>query len=127
MYKRQLLRSLAERASYGGLPVLWTEPPSRRPQARTNVELASIMVLPLELPGSERFTVALQRRTRSAFSSDDLEATMRQLERLRPRLGLGADGAAADQPAAPGRPAQPAAELSGNRGQRGPGTTSRLG
>ena len=123
----ELLRSLAERASYGGLPVLWTEPPSRRPQARTNVELASIMVLPLELPGSERFTVALQRRTRSAFSSDDLEATMRQLERLRPRLGLGADGAAADQPAAPGRPAQPAAELSGNRGQRGPGTTSRLG
>jgi dolichol-phosphate mannosyltransferase len=123
----EMLNSLAERARQGRLPVLWTEPLSNRPQARTNVELASIIVLPLELPGSEGFTVALQRRARSAFSSADLEATMRQLARMLPRLAMGAPGAAAEA-SAPGEtsPWNPG-ELSGNRGTREPGTASRLG
>jgi dolichol-phosphate mannosyltransferase len=122
----ELLNSLAARARQGGVPVLWTEPLSNRPQARTNVELASIIVLPLELPGSEGFTVELQRRTRSAFSSDDLEATMRQLERMLPRLALVPAQAAPGPPdsseASPLTPAQ----LSGSRERRGPGTASRL-
>jgi dolichol-phosphate mannosyltransferase len=112
-----LLNSISERASQAKGPVVWTEPLSNRPQPRTNVELASIMVVPLELPGSEGFTVALHRRTRTAFSSRDLEATMRQMDRLRPRLGLAGSGYSGP----------PLVEVSGNRGQKGPGTASRLG
>jgi dolichol-phosphate mannosyltransferase len=83
-----LIASLAARARLTGVPVLWVEPPSSRPQARSNVELVSVIVLPLELPGSPGLTVVLQRHSRSAFSSADLEAAMRQLSRLRPQLGL---------------------------------------
>ncbi|HVB13501.1 MAG TPA: glycosyltransferase family 2 protein [Candidatus Dormibacteraeota bacterium] len=120
----ELLGSLAERASRSGVPVLWTEPLSNRPQARTNVELASIMVLPLELPGSDGFTVALERHTRTAFSSADLEAAMRQLARMRPQLALGAIAGANDPVPAGG--SQFTAELSGSRERTGPGTASRL-
>ncbi|MGH7642709.1 MAG: glycosyltransferase family 2 protein [Candidatus Dormibacteria bacterium] len=122
----ELLSSLAERSRQGGVPVLWTEPLSSRPQARTNVELASVIVLPLELPSSEGFTVALQRRTRSAFTAADLEATMRQLERMRPRLTLSASGTDPDSLPASSRLQPGESELSGNRGTRGPGTASRL-
>ena len=122
----ELLTSLAERSRQGRVPVLWTEPLSNRPQARTNVELTSIIVLPLEIPGSESFTVALQRRTRSAFSAADLEATMRQLERMLPRLTMGATGAAPEFPSTSTAPPLDPAELSGSRGTRGPGTASRL-
>ncbi|MGA9919832.1 MAG: glycosyltransferase family 2 protein [Candidatus Dormiibacterota bacterium] len=121
----ELLNSLAERARQGGVPVLWTEPLSNRPQARTNVELASIIVLPLELPGSEGYTVALHRRTRSAFSSADLEATMRQLERLLPRLAMVAPGAAQDSPDGGEMASLSSAEISGNRGRTEPGTATR--
>jgi putative flippase GtrA len=122
----ELLTSLAERARQGGVPVLWVEPPSSRPQARTNVELESVIVLPLELPGSAGFTVALQKRTRSAFSSADLEATMRQLERLRPRLGLGpSSGASAQPPAVAAGSVE--AGVSGSREPRGRETASRSG
>ena len=84
------------------------------------------MALPLEMPGFAGFTVALQKRTRSAFSSGDLEATMRQLERLRPRLGL------TDTPEANGQPltlaaAAVPAEVSGSREPTGRGTASRSG
>jgi dolichol-phosphate mannosyltransferase len=79
---------LVQRAGLSGLPILWTEPPSSRPQARANVESTSLIVLPLDLAGYEGFTVALQRRARSGFSSSDLEAAMRSLRRLRPRLGM---------------------------------------
>jgi hypothetical protein len=112
-----LLNSISERVSQAKGPVVWTEPLSNRPQPRINVELASIMVVPLELPGSEGFTVALHRRTRTAFSSRDLEATMRQMDRLRPRLGLAGSGYSGP----------PLVEVSGNRGQKEPGTASRLG
>ncbi|MGA7088306.1 MAG: glycosyltransferase family 2 protein [Candidatus Dormiibacterota bacterium] len=122
----QLLTSLAELAREGGVPVLWVEPPSSRPQARTNVELESVMALPLALPGFAGCTVALQKRSRSAFSSADLEATMRQLERLRPRLGLGPSGDDSGQPVAvavgPDR-----SEVSGSREPKGRGTASRSG
>ena len=116
----ELLHSLADRARLGGLPVLWTEPLSNRPQARTNVELASIIVLPLELPESEIFSVALQRRTRSGFSSSDLEATMRQVELMLPRLAM---GVVEGSESAGSRPA----ELSGNRARTEPETASRPG
>jgi dolichol-phosphate mannosyltransferase len=122
----QLLTSLAERAREGGVPVLWVEPPSSRPQARTNVELESVIALPLALPGFAGFTVALQRRSRSAFSSADLEATMRQLERLRPRLGLGASADAGVQPVVLGA-GSAQSEVSGSRVPRGRGTASRSG
>jgi hypothetical protein len=121
----QLLTSLAERAREGGVPVLWVEPPSSRPQARTNVELESVMALPLDLPGFAGFTVALQKRTRSAFSSADLEATMRQLERLRPRLGLGPADASGGPVAIESGSAQ--AQVSGSREPTGRGTASRSG
>jgi dolichol-phosphate mannosyltransferase len=121
----ELLNSLAERARQGGVPVLWTEPLSNRPQARSNVELASIIVLPLELPGSEGFTVALHRRARSAFSSADLEATMRQLERLLPRLAMAVPGSALDPSEGGEIASRSSAELSGNRGRTGPGTATR--
>jgi len=121
-----LLSSLAERAREGGVPVLWVEPPSSRPQARTNVELESVMALPLELPGFAGFTVLLQKRTRSAFSSADLEATMRQLERLRPRLGLGAAGEASDRTVAVAS-GSAQAQVSGSREPTGRGTASRSG
>ncbi len=82
------LRSqLAERAGRTGVPVLWVEPPSGRPQARSNVELDSLIVLPLELPGHGPCTLALGRHSSSALGSADLEAAMRQLVLLRPRLG----------------------------------------
>jgi dolichol-phosphate mannosyltransferase len=122
----ELLTSLAQRAREAGVPVLWVEPPSSRPQARTNVELESVMALPLELPGFAGFTVLLQKRTRSAFSSGDLEATMRQLERLRPRLGLASTTGASGQPVAHAAAARPA-EVSGSREPTGRGTASRSG
>ncbi|MGA8427534.1 MAG: hypothetical protein WB801_08110, partial [Candidatus Dormiibacterota bacterium] len=122
----KLLTSLAERAREGGVPVLWVEPPSSRPQARTNVELDSVMALPLELPSLAGFTVALQRRARSAFSAADLEATMRQLERLRPRLGLEPTGQAGGQPEAVAAAVR-RAQVSGSRGPTGRGTASRSG
>ncbi|HUY24959.1 MAG TPA: hypothetical protein VMV09_06610, partial [Candidatus Saccharimonadales bacterium] len=122
----QLLSSLAELAREGGVPVLWVEPPSNRPQARTNVELESVMALPLALPGFAGCTVALQKRSRSAFSSADLEATMRQLERLRPRLGL---GPSADDNGHPVAVTVGSAQsgVSGSREPRGRGTASRSG
>jgi len=123
---QDLLESIAARASQARGPVVWTEPLSNRPQPRSNVELASIMVVPLDLPGSEGFMVALQRRTQAAFTSRDLEATMRQMDRLRPRLGLGPP-VVPSPPGGVGGSTLAASELSGNRGQRGPGTASRLG
>ncbi len=122
----ELLTSLAERSRRDGVPVLWTEPLSNRPQARTNVELASVIVLALNMPGFERFTVTLQRSARAAFSQADLEASMRQLERMVPRLRQEAIGVAPEVLAADEIPAL-TAELSGNRGTTGPGTASRLG
>ena len=121
-----LVASLAEIARDGGVPVLWVEPPSSRPQARTNVELESVMALPLALPGLTGYTVALQKRSRSAFNSADLEATMRQLERLRPRLGLGPAGDESGQAVAVAAGAAHS-EVSGSREPRGRGTASRLG
>lgn len=123
-----LLTSLADRARLGRVPLLWVEPPSSRPQARTNVELASAMVLPLDLPGSPGFTLALQRHARSAFSTTDLEATMRQLERLSPLLGmeLEAKSGPSAPMAAPIGAALSPVKFSGSRGPRARGTTSRL-
>lgn len=117
-----LVRHLAEQARQGGRPLLWTEPPSTRPQPRTNFDLTSMMVLPLELTGSGSLTVALQRRARTGFGSADLDAAIRQLDRLRPRLALGLPRHAAAGAPIAGRP--PAA-LSGSRGQREPERAGR--
>ncbi|HVC39099.1 MAG TPA: glycosyltransferase [Candidatus Dormibacteraeota bacterium] len=111
------LMALAGRAGPGGVPMVWTEPRSNRPQARTNVELASIMVLPLELAGFEGYAVALERNSRVAFSSADLEATMRQLERMLPRLALEAGPQLVPAPAP--------APVSDNRERTGSGTRNR--
>jgi hypothetical protein len=84
------LRELCKGAQATGVPVLWTEPPSSRPQARTNVELDSAIVLPLTAQdardGSEQ-KIVLLRHSRTAFNSRDLEAAMRQLHRLGPYPG----------------------------------------
>ncbi|MHB8332246.1 MAG: glycosyltransferase family 2 protein [Candidatus Dormibacteria bacterium] len=78
-----LVRDLCRRAAATGVPVLWTEPPSSRPQARTNVELTSVIVLPVTaLRPSSSLKVVLHRHSRTAFSPQDLEAAMRQLQRL---------------------------------------------
>jgi dolichol-phosphate mannosyltransferase len=98
------LLSLAQRARQDALPVLWAEPSSSRPQARTNVSLTSVIVLPLGLPGFAGFTVALERHARSGFSSSDLEAAMHVLERLRPRLGLGEPAPTTGLAASPAQP-----------------------
>lgn len=77
---------LALRAAGSGRPLVFTEPPSSRPQARASVGLESVMVLPLELAGQPGAVVVLQRLGRAGFSSADLEAAMRSLRRLAPRL-----------------------------------------
>jgi len=77
-----LVRDLCRRAATTGVPVLWTEPPSSRPQARSNVELTSVIVLPMSNQRPGDLKTVLHRRSRTAFSPQDLEAAMRQLERL---------------------------------------------
>jgi hypothetical protein len=84
------LRELCKRAQATGVPVLWTEPPSGRPQARTNVELDSAIVLPLAAQDAQDASeqkIVLLRHSRTAFNSRDLEAAMRQLHRLGRYLG----------------------------------------
>lgn len=79
------LRELCKRAQATGVPVLWTEPPSGRPQARTNVELDSAIVLPLaaqDPQDASEHKIVLLRHSRTAFNAGDLEAAMRQLHRL---------------------------------------------
>jgi len=81
-----LVRDLCRRAASTGVPVLWTEPPSSRPQARSNVELTSVIVLPMTSQRPAPLNAVLHRHSRTAFSPQDLEAAMRQLQRLG-RLG----------------------------------------
>ena len=75
------VKNLCRRAETTGMPGLLTEPASKRPQPRASVELTSAMVFPLETPASSRLKLVLLRHSRSAFSSADLEAVMRQLRR----------------------------------------------
>ncbi len=75
---------LMERVGALGHPVIWTEPPSSRPQPRANVELESAIALPLEAAGSASATLLLRRRGRHGFTARDLEAVMRSLDRLAP-------------------------------------------
>ncbi|HUY55935.1 MAG TPA: glycosyltransferase [Candidatus Nanopelagicaceae bacterium] len=77
-----LVRDLCRRAATTGVPVLWTEPPSSRPQARTNVELTSMIVLPMTPQRPAPLKAVLHRHSRTAFSPQDMEAAMRQLQRL---------------------------------------------
>jgi len=76
------VRELCKRADTRGLPVLWTEPPSSRPQARSNVGMQSAIVLPFATQNAAGDKIVLLRRSRTAFDSADLEAAMRQLHRL---------------------------------------------
>ncbi|HEY6537897.1 MAG TPA: glycosyltransferase family 2 protein [Candidatus Dormibacteraeota bacterium] len=118
---------LGRRARQTVVPVVWTESPSNRPQARANVEVVSIMVLPLELAGAEGLTVAFQRHTREAFSSRDLEATMRQMDRLRPRLGLASDPTQSGPTGHTPDSGLDPAGISSSHGSREPGTATRPG
>ena len=77
-----VVRDLCRRADSTGVPVLWTQPASGRPQARASVELTSLMVLPLEARRQSALKVVLHRHSRTAFTAADLEATMRQVRRL---------------------------------------------
>ena len=74
--------ALCRRTDATGVPALWTQPISGRPQARSSVELTSLMVLPLDSRWGEHLKVMLRRRSRSAFTSSDLEAVMRQMGRF---------------------------------------------
>jgi dolichol-phosphate mannosyltransferase len=76
------VRELCKRAGTRGMPVLWTEPPSSRPQARTNVEMHSAIVLPFAAQNTAGDKIVLLRHSRTAFDAADLEAAMRQLHRL---------------------------------------------
>ncbi|MHB1499979.1 MAG: glycosyltransferase family 2 protein [Candidatus Dormibacteria bacterium] len=80
------IRNLCRRAEATGVPGLWTEPASRRPQARARVEMSSAMVFPLEALASARLKLVLIRHSRTAFSGADLEAVMRQLRRTGDRV-----------------------------------------
>jgi dolichol-phosphate mannosyltransferase len=75
------VRNLCRRADATGMPGLLTEPASKRPQARSSVEMTSAMVFPLETPAPAGLKLVLLRRSRHAFSGADLEAVMRQLRR----------------------------------------------
>ncbi len=77
---------LCARAGTSGVPVLWTEPPSGRPQARTNVEMTSLILLPLDTQQGATRCVVLHRNQASPFTPGDLEAAMRQLHQLWPAL-----------------------------------------
>lgn len=78
----RLVRDLCRRGGTSGVPVLWTEPPSSRPQARSNVELNSVIVLPTDSSRRDCPKVVLHRRQCTPFTSGDLEAAMRQLQHL---------------------------------------------
>lgn len=78
----RLVRDLCRRAGSSGVPVMWTEPPSGRPQARSSVELTSVIVLPTDSSRRDCPKVVLHRHRRTPFNSSDLEAAMRQLQRL---------------------------------------------
>jgi hypothetical protein len=78
----RLVRGLCRRAGASGVPVLWTEPPSNRPQARSNVELNSVIVLLTDSSRRDSPKVVLHRRQCTPFTSRDLEAAMRQLQHL---------------------------------------------
>lgn len=78
----RLVRDLCRRAGASGVPLMWTEPPSGRPQARSSVALNSVIVLPTGGGRRDGPRVVLHRRRRTPFNSSDLEAAMRQLQRL---------------------------------------------
>jgi len=75
-------RDLCRRADATGVPALWTQPVSGRPQARASVELTSVMVLPLDSRWGQHLKVLLRRQSRQPFTGDDLEAVMRQMGRF---------------------------------------------
>lgn len=75
-------RNLCRRVDATGVPLVWTQPASARPQARASVELISMMVLPLEARTGPSLKLILHRHNRTAFTAADLEAAMRQLRRL---------------------------------------------
>ena len=80
------VKNLCRRADSTGLPGLLTEPASKRPQARSSVEMTSAMVFPLETSAPARFKLVLLRHSRRAFSGADLEAVTRQLRRSADRI-----------------------------------------
>ncbi len=104
------LRSLVAGAGAGGRAMLSTLPASSRAQARSSIELVSAMVIPLQLPGWGRGTLVLQRRSRRSLGQGDLEAVLRRLEGMLPRVGAAARTAATAL----------GAELSGSRGPTAP-------
>ena len=75
-------RDLCRRTDATGVPALWTQPVSGRPQARASVELTSVIILPLDSRWGQNLKVMLRRHSRSAFTSADLEAVMRQVGRF---------------------------------------------
>jgi dolichol-phosphate mannosyltransferase len=80
------VKDVCDRARAAAMPVMWTEPPSNRPQARTNVKMTSLIVLPLNPQQAVPQCVVLYRNQSSPFTAGDLEAAMRQLHQLRHSL-----------------------------------------
>ncbi len=75
--------ALAARAVAGSVPVIWTEAQSLRAQARRSVELTSLMVLPFD-DSDGSHALILYRYSPLGFSTADLHAALRQLQRLQP-------------------------------------------
>lgn len=75
------VKNLCRRVDATGTPGLLTEPLARRPQPRSSVEVASVMVFPLETATPTRLKLVLLRRSPTAFTGADMEAVMRQLRR----------------------------------------------
>ena len=76
------VRDLWRRAGSSGRAIMWTTPASGRAQARSSVPVDSIIVIPMEPGGREGPRVVLLRHRRTPFTSADLDAAMRQLQRL---------------------------------------------
>ncbi|HUY60847.1 MAG TPA: glycosyltransferase family 2 protein [Candidatus Dormibacteraeota bacterium] len=99
-----VVKDLCARAGASGVPVLWTEPPSGRPQARTNVEMTSLIVLPLDPQQPRPRCVVLHRNQSSPFTPGDLEAAMRQLHQLWPSMSAAELGVPDPRPEVPTEP-----------------------
>lgn len=76
------VRELWRRAGSSGRAIMWAAPPSGRAQARASVGVESIIVIPMAGGAPEEPRVVLLRHRRAPFTSADLDAAMRQLQRL---------------------------------------------
>lgn len=76
------VRDLWRRAGTSGQAIMWTTPPSGRAQARASVGVDSIIVIPAAAGPRDGARVVLLRHRRTPFTSADLDAAMRQMQRL---------------------------------------------